>query len=468
MIKRSTDQKDGTMTTQLLKEGQTIPLKIKRLGINGEGIGYYKKTIVFVPGALPKEDVSVEVTKIAPRFVEGQLKKIVKPAPERVVPPCPVYEACGGCQLQHLAYPAQLLFKKDLLKQSLNKFRPRNYENYQLPKTIGMKNPWNYRNKAQFQLRKIDGEIEAGLYQADSHRLVPITDCLVQQPATTKVMNALVELLNKYQLPIYNERKNSGIFRTLMVRVGVKTNEVQVVFITQSVKFPQKKALIEEITQHLPEVVSIMQNVQNKRTSIVMGDETIHVWGKESIEEQINEVTFDLSPRAFFQLNPEQTEVLYSEALKALDLQANETVVDAYCGVGTIGLSIAKQAKEVRGMDIIPAAIEDAKMNAKRLGVTNTHYEVGTAEELLPKWLQSGFKPDAIIVDPPRTGLDQKLLRAILKQPPKKMVYISCNVSTLAKDLVDLAKVFDVKYLQSVDMFPQTARCEVVVKLTKR
>ncbi|MGX7244620.1 23S rRNA (uracil(1939)-C(5))-methyltransferase RlmD [Enterococcus quebecensis] len=456
------------MTTQLLKEGQTIPLKIKRLGINGEGIGYYKKTIVFVPGALPKEDISVEITKVAPRFVEGQLKKIIKAAPERVTPPCPVYEACGGCQLQHLSYPAQLLFKKDLLKQSLNKFRPRNFENYQLPKTIGMKNPWNYRNKAQFQLRKIDGEVEAGLYQADSHRLVPIDDCLVQQPATTKVMNALVELLNKYQLPIYNERKNSGIFRTLMVRVGVKTNEVQVVFITQSVKFPQKKALVEEITQHLPEVVSIMQNVQNKRTSIVMGDETIHVWGKESIEEKINEVTFDLSPRAFFQLNPEQTEVLYDEALKALDLQPNETVVDAYCGVGTIGLSVAKQAKEVRGMDIIPAAIEDAKMNAERLGVTNTHYEVGTAEELLPKWLQSGFKPDAIIVDPPRTGLDQKLLKAILKQPPKKMVYISCNVSTLAKDLVDLAKVFDVNYLQSVDMFPQTARCEVVVKLTRK
>lgn len=461
-------QKDEIMTTQLLKEGQNISLKIKRLGINGEGIGYYKKTIVFVPGALPKEDISVKITKVAPRFVEGELTKINKSAPERVIPPCPVYETCGGCQLQHLAYPSQLVFKKDLLKQALTKFKPKNFEKYQLLPTIGMKNPWNYRNKAQFQLRKIDGEIEAGLYQADSHHLVPITNCLVQQPATTKVMNTLVELLNKYQLPIYNERKNSGIFRTLMVRVGIKTKEVQVVFITQSAKFPQKRALIDEINQLLPEVVSIMQNVQNKRTSIVMGDETNHVWGKESIEEKINEVTFDLSPRAFFQLNPEQTEVLYNQAIKALDVKANETVVDAYCGVGTIGLSIAKQAKEVRGMDIISAAIEDAKMNAERLGVTNTHYEVGTAEELLPKWLQSGFKPDAIIVDPPRTGLDPKLLKAILKQPPKKMVYISCNVSTLAKDLVDLAKVFDVKYLQSVDMFPQTARCEVVVKLTRK
>ncbi|MTD41447.1 23S rRNA (uracil(1939)-C(5))-methyltransferase RlmD [Erwinia sp. CPCC 100877] len=456
------------MTTQSVKQGQKISLKIKRLGINGEGIGYYKKTIVFIPGALPKEEVSIEITKVSPRFLEGQLLNIIKPAAERVIPPCPVYETCGGCQLQHLAYPSQLQYKRDLLKQALAKFKPKNYENYQLRKTIGMKNPWNYRNKAQFQLRKIDGEIEAGLYQADSHHLVPIDDCLVQQPATTKVMNTLVELLNKYQLPIYNERKNSGIFRTLMVRVGVKTGEVQVVFITQSQKFPQKMALISEITQLLPEVVSIMQNVQNKRTSLVMGDQTIHLWGKESIEEKINDVTFDLSPRAFFQLNPEQTAVLYNEGLKALDLQPNETVVDAYCGVGTIGLSVAKLAKEVRGMDIIPQAIEDAKLNAERLGVTNTLYEVGTAEELLPKWLQSDFKPDAIIVDPPRTGLDQKLLKAILKQPPQKMVYISCNVSTLAKDLVDLAKVFQVEYLQSVDMFPQTARCEVVVKLMRK
>lgn len=199
-----------------------------------------------------------------------------------------------------------------------------------------------------------------------------------------------------------------------------------------------------------------------------MGDETKHLWGKEAIEERINEVTFDLSPRAFFQLNPQQTEVLYGEGIKALAIQPEETIVDAYCGVGTIGLSVANKAKEVRGMDTIPQAISDAQKNAQRLGYENTRYEVGTAEELLPKWLNKGFRPDGIIVDPPRTGLDEQLIQAILKNPPQKLVYISCNVSTLARDLVQLAKVFHVEYLQSVDMFPQTARCEVVVKLTKK
>ena len=456
------------MTQQLVKKGQQISLKIKRLGINGEGIGYYKKLIIFVPGALPKEEVTATITNVTPKFAEGTLQSVKKAAKDRVVPPCPVYETCGGCQLQHLAYKAQLDFKKDLLKQALNKFKPVNYQNYELRKTIGMENPWNYRNKAQFQLRQIDGQVEAGLYQADSHQLVPIDNCLVQQPATTKVMNTLVDLLNDFQLPIYDERKNSGIFRTLMVRVGIQTGEVQVVFITQSQKFPQKEKMVRAINEQLPEVVSIMQNVQNKKTSLVMGDDTLHLWGKESIEEHINDVVFDLSPRAFFQLNPEQTEILYNKGIKALDLQPNETVVDAYCGVGTIGLSLAKQAHQVRGMDTIPAAIDDARFNAKRLGVTNTHYAVGTAEDLLPKWFKEGFKPDAIVVDPPRTGLDRKLLTALLKQPPKKMVYISCNVSTLARDLVQLAKVYQVNYLQSVDMFPQTARCEVVVKLTRK
>lgn len=452
-----------------LTNGQQLQLKIKRLGINGEGIGYYKRLIVFVPRALPGEEVQVKVTKATPTFAEAALTKILKTSKDRIQPPCKFYDRCGGCQLQHLAYNKQLDFKKDLLAQALAKFKPKNYQNYELRDTLGMNDPWHYRNKAQFQIRYNEQQkrAEAGLYEPNSHRLVAIDDCLVQEETTQKVINTVMQLVNKYQLPIYDERKNSGILRTLMVRIGIETGEVQLVFITNSPKLPQKNALIREINQRLPQVVSIMQNVQSKKTSLIMGDDTIHLWGKEAIEEHLNSLIFDLSARAFFQLNPKQTSVLYKEAIKALDITKNETVVDAYCGVGTIGLSVADQAKEVRGMDIIPQAIDDAKRNADRMGYANTHYETGTAEELLPQWLNQGFKPDSIVVDPPRTGLDDKLLEALLKHTPKKLVYVSCNVSTLAKDLKRLSKVFKVDYLQSVDMFPQTARCEVVAKLTR-
>lgn len=456
------------MTELIVSTGQTIPLKIKRLGINGEGIGYFKKLIVFVPRALPGEEITATITNATPRYAEASLKKIIKKSKDRITPPCLVYDECGGCQLQHLVYQKQLDFKRDLLKQALTKFKPDHYKDYDLRPTIGMDDPWHYRNKAQFQLRKEQDEVKAGLYKANSHDLVAIDDCLVQEERTQEVINFVVDLLTKYQVPIYDEQQNSGIVRTLMVRVGVATDELQLVFITNSKKLPKKQAMIEELTHTFPDVVSIMQNVQNKKTSIVMGDETIHLWGKETIEETINDVTFDLSARAFFQLNPLQTSRLYQEAIDALDLDETHTVVDAYCGVGTIGLNIAAKVKKVLGMDIVPQAIDDAKQNARRMHAKNTVYEVGTAEEWIPTWVNQGIKIDRLIVDPPRTGLDQTLLDTLTAYPPEQMVYVSCNVSTLARDLKTLAKKFTIEYLQSVDMFPQTARCEVVVKLTRK
>ncbi|TFI75732.1 23S rRNA (uracil(1939)-C(5))-methyltransferase RlmD [Carnobacterium divergens] len=447
--------------------GQRFPLTIKRLGINGEGIGYYKRTIVFVKGALPEEEVVAEVTEIMPRFATATIKKIRKPSKNRVTPPCEVYEACGGCQLQHLSYNKQLDFKRDMVLQSLEKFKPAGFEEFDIRPTIGMDDPWRYRNKAQFQVRKNeDDNVIAGLYGEGSHKLVNIDNCLVQRPETTKTVNVVKQLLSDLDIPIYDEVKHSGIIKTIVARVGIETGEVQLVLVTNSKKLPKKKQFLEQVKLQLPEIVSIMQNVNQEKTSLVMGEETIHLAGKESLTEKLDTLEFDLSARAFFQLNPIQTNVLYDEARKALDLQKDETLVDAYCGVGTIGLSLAKDAKEVRGMDTIPEAIADAKENAIKMGFDHVRYEVGKAESLLPLWLKRGFKPDALVVDPPRTGLDPELIKAIVKAKPKKMVYISCNPSTLGRDLEKLSRSYKVDYLQSVDMFPQTARCEVVVKLT--
>jgi len=271
----------------------------------------------------------------------------------------------------------------------------------------------------------------------------------------------VISLLNEVEA-------DAGIVKTLVVRAAANTDDVQVVFITNSQKLPHKRELLLKITEELPQVTSIMQNINPGKTSLIWGDETKPLAGATTITEKIDGLAFKLSARAFLQLNPAQTEVLYSEAKKALNLQPGQTVVDAYSGVGTIGLSLAGTAKEVRGMDIIPEAVDDANANAKANGITNAHYEVGTTEDLLPKWAMDGFRPDAIVVDPPRTGLDELLMDTIIAVHPTNLVYISCNPSTLAKDLVTLAEEYRVDYIQSVDMMPQTARCEAVVKLSQR
>ncbi len=249
-----------------------------------------------------------------------------------------------------------------------------------------------------------------------------------------------------------------------MVRKAEATDQVQIIFISS--KWVNLTAVIKDLIAAFPQIKTVAFNLNTSKSSEIYGAETEILWGQDAIEEEVLDYGFQLSPRAFYQLNPEQTEVLYGEAVKALDVSPEDHLIDAYCGVGTIGFAFAKQVKSVRGMDIIPEAIQDAKENARRMGFDNTHYEAGKAEEIIPKWYQEGYRADALVVDPPRTGLDDALLKTIVKYQPKKMVYVSCNVSTLARDLVQLAKIYQVEYIQSVDMFPHTARTEAVVKLT--
>ncbi|WP_304057135.1 23S rRNA (uracil(1939)-C(5))-methyltransferase RlmD [Levilactobacillus namurensis] len=449
--------------------GQRFPLTIKRMGINGEGIGYYKRMAVFVPGALTNEEAVVEVTTVAHRFLRGKIHRLRKVSPYRVEPRDSYADQVGGFELEHLAYPQQLQFKRDIVRQSLERYQPRGFKDYDVRPTLGMADPYAYRNKAQFQVRKTaDGTVQAGLYAERSHDLVDLPTCSVQMPVTMTVMRALVTMLQDLEVPIYDEEHNSGIVKTLVVRAAANTNDVQVVFITNSQKLPHKHQLLLRIADELPQVTSVMQNVNPGKTSLIWGDQTLHLAGADAITEKLGGLAFKLSARAFLQLNPTQTEVLYDQARQALDLQPGQTVVDAYSGIGTIGLSLAHTAKEVRGMDVIPEAVADANANAEANGITNAHYEVGTAEDVMSQWAVAGFRPDAIVVDPPRTGLDETLMDTILAVHPEKLVYISCNPSTLAKDLVTLTEDYRVDYIQSVDMMPQTARCEAVVKLSQR
>lgn len=444
---------------------QRIPLKIKRMGINGEGIGFYKKTLIFVPGALKGEEVFCQISSVRRNFAEAKLLKINKKSKNRVDPACSIYKECGGCQIMHLQYDKQLEFKTDVIRQALMKFKPEGYENYEIRKTIGMPEPEHYRAKLQFQVRSFGGNVKAGLYAQGTHRLIDIKDCLVQDSLTQEMINRVAELLGKYKLPIYNERKIAGV-RTVMIRRAQASGEVQLIFITS--KRLDFDDVVIELVREFPELKTVAVNINASKTSDIYGQITEVIWGQESINEEVLDYGFSLSPRAFYQLNPKQTQILYSEAVKALDVKDDDDLIDAYCGVGTIGLAFAGKVKSVRGMDIIPEAIQDAKENALHMGFINTHYEAGKAEDIIPRWYSEGFRANALIVDPPRTGLDDKLLNTILKMPPEKMVYVSCNTSTLARDLVTLTKVYHVHYIQSVDMFPHTARTEAVVKLQRK
>lgn len=448
-----------------LQVKQRIPLKIKRMGINGEGIGFYKKTLVFVPGALKGEEVFCQITSVKRNFVTARLLTINKKSKFRVQPACSIYEECGGCQIMHLRYDKQLDFKDDVIAQALKKFKPAGYENYEIRHTLGMENPQHYRAKLQFQTRSFAGSVKAGLFAEGSHRLVSIEDCLVQDQLTQQIINGLVKLLDKHKFPIYNERKIAGL-RTVMVRKAQATDQVQLIFVTS--RNLHLAPLIKDLTADFPQIKTIALNLNTSKSSDIYGEKTEILWGSDTISEEVLDYSFSLSPRAFYQLNPQQTQVLYGQAVAALQVSPEDHVIDAYCGVGTIGLALAGKVKSLRGMDIIPEAIADAKQNAQDMGFDNCHYEAGKAEDIIPKWYHEGYRADAIIVDPPRTGLDDKLLDTILKYQPAKMVYVSCNTSTLARDLVKLAKVYDVKYIQSVDMFPHTARTEAVVKLQKK
>ena len=449
-----------------VKVGDRFPLTIKKLGVEGQGIGYFKHKVCFVPGALPNEVVVAEVTKVHEKYLEAAIHRLKKTSSDRVIPRDDYALDAGGFEFENLAYPAQLQFKRQMVIESLAKFKPRGYRHYEVCPTIGSEKQYGYRNKAQFQIRQQNGKVVAGLYRSGSHEVVDMQECAVQMPGIMKVMRALVDKIAQLGIPLYDESNHSGILKTIAVRESATTHQIQVTFITNSPKLLKKHQLLTFIAEKLPSVASVMQNINPGDTPLVWGTETIHLAGDSYITDSLMGLDFHLSARSFLQLNPYQTETLYEEAAKAMELTSTDTLIDAYAGIGTIGLALANRVKEVRGMEIIPEAVTDANQNAALNNITNAKYETGSAEELLPKWRAEGLHFDALVVDPPRTGLDNKLIQQVLQEKPTKFAYISCNMASLARNLARLVPTYRVDYIQSIDMMPQTPRCEAVVKLS--
>lgn len=445
-------------------------LTIKKIGINGEGIGYYKRKAVFVDGALPSEEIICEFTKEHNKYIEGKTIKIKKRSKDRVNAPCPYFGKCGGCQLQHLEYQEQLNMKKDLILQALERYVP-NYPklNIEILDTIGMEDPYNYRNKAQMPVA-FDGEkIVTGLYEANTNKLIHIDKCIIQHNFINEAIHYIKTLLMKYHIMVYNRRFNNGVLRYITVRYINNTNEAQVVLVLKQKELTHMKKIANELIEKFPKIKSVYANVSSDvRSHEIYGKEFIHIAGKETIHAKIGESKYILSPQSFFQLNTEQCKVLYDEIIELANFKESYKVIDAYSGAGTIGIYIANLVKEVRGVDVTEQAIIDAKNNATLNNLDNTYFESGEVDKVIPKWIADGFKPDMLILDPPRKGIDDNLLNLIKKVKIKRLIYVSCNASTLAKDLNELRKIYNIKVIQPIDMFPQTSHVESVVLLVRK
>ncbi|AQU78641.1 MULTISPECIES: 23S rRNA (uracil(1939)-C(5))-methyltransferase RlmD [Planococcus] len=447
-----------------VNKNDRLTVHVEDLTHDGAGVAKVDGYPLFIPGALPGEDVSVHVLKTLKSYGFAKLIEIQQASPFRVTAPCPVFDTCGGCQIQHLSYEGQMTFKRKLVRDAITRIGK--LPDVPVHPVKGMEDPWRYRNKSQIPFGTQDGKVVAGFYQPRSHDIADTDTCLIQTPEADAIMVALKNNLVEIGIEPYEEATHRGMLRHVVVRKARATGEIMVVLVTKKKKFAHSARAIELIQATVPEVTSIVQNINHEKTNVIFGDETVTLWGKDVIEDRIGNVRFEISARSFYQINPIQTEILYGQALEYAQLTGQETVIDAYCGIGTISLFLAKQAKFVMGVEIVPQAIEDAKRNAELNGLTNTLFEAGPAEQVIPRWYKEGKQADVLVVDPPRKGCDEQLLRTILKQRPSRVVYVSCNPATLARDLRILEDGgYRTKEVQPVDMFPQTTHCEAVAWL---
>ena len=436
------------------------------LGSEGEGIVKIDGFTVFVNGMLPGEKGKILIVKVKKSFGYGKLTELIEPSPERTVPPCPYYKTCGGCSIQHMSYKAQLEFKRNKVRDCVERIGGIFGAEY--PETIGMDEPWRYRNKAQYPVGKDrDGKTVIGFYAPRSHRITDIDGCMLQMDGSEKIIEITRKYIEKYNVPVYDETAHSGLLRHVITRTSRSTGEMMVTFVINGKNLPHSGELIEELRK-TGYVASVALNINREKTNAILGDKSLTLWGKDTIRDEIGGVKFDISSLSFYQVNPVQTEKLYGLAIDAAGLTGRETVIDVYCGIGTISLLAAKKAKTVHGIEIVERAVEDAKANAVINGIENASFEAGKAEDILPKMYADGTRADVIFVDPPRKGLEPSVIEAVCGMEPDRIVYVSCDPATLARDLKMFAqRGYGTGKINTVDMFCQTGHVETVVLLSK-
>ena len=450
------------------RKNDLVTLEIEDCGIDGEGIGKADGFTVFVKDAVIGDTVTAKIIKAKKNYGYGRLMEVLKPSPYRVEPKCEFARQCGGCQLQALSYDQQLVFKTNKVKGHLERIG--GFTDIPMEPIIGMDELFHYRNKAQFPVgRNKEGKIVTGFYAGRTHNIIENRDCALGVAENKEVLDRVIAHMEKYGIEPYNEATGKGLVRHVLIRYGYFTKEVMVCLILNGNKLPKEEQLVKSLCE-IPGMTSITINVNKKRSNVILGEEICLLWGQEYITDRIGDISYQISPLSFYQVNPMQTQKLYAKALEYADLHGQETVWDLYCGIGTISLFLAQKAKFVRGVEIVPAAIENAKENAKLNSLENTEFFVGKAEEVLPReYKKNGVYADVIVVDPPRKGCDETLLETMVEMNPERIVYVSCDSATLARDLKYLCeRGYELRKVCPVDQFGMTVHVETVVLLSQQ
>ena len=449
----------------MLSKNKEYVVDIVDIGQGGVGIGKYEGFTVFVEGGLIQDKVKVRINKSKKNYAVGDIVEIIEKSPFRVDRICSDdLKDCGGCQIQELDYNKQLELKTNEVKQVISRIGK-----LEIHETIGMQSPCRYRNKAQFPIQNINGSTAIGFYKKKSHDVIPTDMCVIQHDINDKIIKIIKTYIQAYNVSIYNETTHTGVLRHLVTKVGFTTNEVMVVLVANGTNLPHLNELASVLKENILGFKTLVLNVNKAKTNVILGKENKVIYGNGKINDYIGDLVFEISPLSFFQVNPVQTEVLYNKALEYAELKENDTVFDIYCGIGSISLFLAQKATKVYGIEIVEDAIKDAKINAKLNNLNNVEFYVGKAEEVVPKMYSEGKTANVVVVDPPREGCDEKVLDTIVSMKPDRVVYVSCNPSTLARDLAYLdERGYKCVEIQPVDMFPHTMHVECCAKIVKK